>query len=147
MLENKRMSIQNDSRGNAQVVSDGDFILLRLGSAVGVIQINSQTMKPEQMNCTWWYRDDGDGHIFESGIASTKFEVVNWKLKFGTFDLEWSGASDDWGWLYLHKNPNIKFKITQEKPAHDLDLMFDEIKLRDLPESKPYNNTITIDWP
>ena len=104
-------------------------------------------MKPEQMKCKWWYRDDGDGHVFRNGNGSTKSEIVDWQLKFGTFDLEWSGASDKWGWIYLHKHPDIKFHITQQNPTRNLDLLSDTIELRDFPEPKPYDNTITIDWP
>jgi hypothetical protein len=147
-LETERASIQNQSwAGQAQVVANGDYILLRNKSAVGVIQIEFQSMEPEQMKCKWWYRDDGDGHVFRNGIQSSKTEIVDWQLKFGGFDLQWSGASEKWGWIYLHKHPKIKFLITQQNPAHNLDLISDTIGLRDLPNPKPYDKTITIDWP
>jgi len=143
-LEAKRTTIQSQSRGGqAQVIADGDLILLQNDPAVGAVQILGQSMKPEKMKCKWWYRDDGDGDVFTSDNAvSTGAEIVDWQLQFGTFKLEWSGSSENWGWIYMHKHPDIKYRIKQENVKRNLDLLSDTIDLHDLPEPKPYDNTI-----
>lgn len=82
-------------------ILDGTVILLRNGITNAAVVITKQSMNPEVVDYTWYFRSDGkttfgtnDPHV-QTGSVKGGAGIV-----FGSFDVQWSIAGYESGWIY-----------------------------------------------
>ena len=96
--------------GAAFLVEDGDLVLFRKRGTFGALVVTAQGMKPEKMDFEWYYREDGDGNLaipnpgvfHGQGTAEMPTSAAN--IRFGPFELQWSGGDDGFGWVYFPRS-------------------------------------------
>lgn len=100
----------DDSRG----VPDDFVILVRRGNEFGCFIPRNQYKKGESLEYDWYYRTDGlgrfdpddpkvrSGHSFAGPYVQGSGGVV---IKFGRFEIPWSGNGPGWGFVYFDYNP------------------------------------------
>ena len=86
-------------------IPDGSAVVLKNGDAVGVIFVTDQLMDPEQCTFHWLLRTDGrlDFGAKDKGLQEGHKNRAK-TLKFGPFEIEWSGSGDGHGWVYFPKD-------------------------------------------
>ncbi len=132
MIANNRAWLLSHGGSNAALLNDGDIILLRYGDTCGAIVVKAQSMAPEKLEFDWYYRQDGDGRVFErvtavsngASIASIPTSMNN--IHFGPFDLQWSGGDSGMGWFYYPDSSTVEFCIIPQQPLKDIDVMSEQ---------------------
>jgi len=91
-------------------IRSGQIVLLRKGAKnYGAFIPTSQSMVPEQLRFTWYYRTDGNGtfkptetarYRSGSGPVGQDRSVPYNVAQFGPFSLGWSGHDDRQGYIY-----------------------------------------------
>ena len=132
------------SRGIDQFIPDGTVVLVRKAGNFGAFIPYNQQMHPEQLSYQWYYRLDGKGRfdsigtmtgVDSTGDTSFKIPLTHGgfgnpfgNIKFGPFEVEWSGMSQGEGHIYYPHLPgeqilpqDIKICITQETSIVNLD--------------------------
>ena len=157
MQQRERMqSIERENRRDwiqegvdwAQVVADGDLVLIRKGTCSGAFLVKRQTKDPKEMQCEWWYRDDANGNVFANEKSvSHGFSTVDSQLQFGTFRIQWSPATNNFGWISLKYPPErfesdtlpeVYFSISRNHPQPSLDIHAEPHSFSPLPINWPY---------
>ena len=89
-------------------ISNGSVVLVRRqlpdsGRTVyGAFILTKQDNNPEQMSYRWYLRPDGLGR-FDTTVSSFGTEENRHRVRFGPFDVGWSGARIGAGYLYYAK--------------------------------------------
>ncbi len=92
------------------------IILVRSGNTFGCFIPRNQYKQGESAEYDWFYRTDGlgtfdpaDPHV-KSGHDFTGVYVFGsgdtLRIKFGPFNIPWSGNGTDWGFVYYEYNPD-----------------------------------------
>jgi hypothetical protein len=113
VLEQRRRQAADGSHSSTvddgRPIPDGFAVLVRQGDTFGCFIPRNQWKKGESLEYDWYYRSDGlgpfstddpnvqSGHSFAGPYVSGQGPV---KVKFGPFDLEWSGNEPGWGYVY-----------------------------------------------
>lgn len=86
-------------------VIDGEIVLLKRGSAIGIIVPTRQTSEPERIAYDWYYRTDGGGTFRAQDAGKYRRGHVERakEVRFGPFSVSWSVHSDGSGYLYYDK--------------------------------------------
>ena len=82
-------------------VANGAIILLKDGCTNAAIVIENQSADPETVDYTWYLRSDG-GTTFETNNPKVMTGGVKGagSVSFGSFNVEWSTAGNNTGWIY-----------------------------------------------
>ena len=87
-------------------VSDGTVVLLRKGVTNAAFVVTKQSASPEVVNYTWYLRWDGKTTFESNNPATLTGSVKGAKtIAFGPFDINWSTAGSEGGWLYYPGEP------------------------------------------
>jgi hypothetical protein len=87
-------------------VSDGTVVLLRRGVTNAAFVVTKQSASPEVVDYTWYLRWDGKTTFESNNPASLTGSVKGAKsIAFGPFDINWSTAGSEGGWLYYPGEP------------------------------------------
>jgi hypothetical protein len=111
LLSGCSAATQNMSQAIPQPLPDGTVLLLRKKHAFGAIILDRQREFPQQVDFTWYYRDDGgsildphepnvltgQGHSRGSGMP---------EIRFGSFAVGWSVAATGLGYVYYERLAN-----------------------------------------
>ncbi|MDF1811949.1 MAG: hypothetical protein P1V20_07035 [Verrucomicrobiales bacterium] len=137
------------SSAHEVLVHDGDIVLLKNGKHSGAFILKNQSFSPkENTDYQWFYRADGVGTFPVSDPAvSTGIVTDATGVKFGSFDLEWSGGSPGEGWVYYSitagssKKTKAKFQmcITTETDITVIDANDSMWHFRERPDFKAKN--------
>jgi len=91
----------------AFLVEDGDLVLFRKAETFGALVVTAQRLKPEEMEFEWYYREDGGGNLATPnaavvhGESTASIPTSSVNIRFGPFELQWSGGDNGFGWLYF----------------------------------------------
>ncbi len=92
------------SRTPPDPVPDGIVVLVRKSGKYGAFVLRNQTGDPEGAEYDWWYQSDGSGSFDSNSVGVSSGKGTTPKIRFGAFDISWSGNSEGSGWLYYeHK--------------------------------------------
>ena len=84
-------------------IPNGKVVLVRLGDSYGAFILTNQFLNPERMEFTWYLRTDGKSVFDAQDPSVTKGSGSGSKIRFGPFNVSWSGAGDGQGWIcYRH---------------------------------------------
>ena len=127
------------SRAVPTKISNGQVVLVRKREVYGCLMLTAQSAKPETAQFVWRYGTDATGG-FDTSDPNVKWSdapksVQNRKgdlmIKFGPFEIWWSGSLGDKGWIYYAKSPgdeltknDLAICVTEERS-------FDTIRPRD----------------
>jgi hypothetical protein len=97
-------------------VPDDFVILVRSGNTFGCFIPRNQFKKGESVEYDWYYRTDGVGRFSASdpqvkcghGFSGVYVPGIGQSLtiKFGPFEIPWSGNGPGWGFIYFDYNPD-----------------------------------------
>ena len=108
-------SLQSFVIDEGRGVPDDFVVLVRSGNTFGCFVPRNQGKKGESAEYDWYYRTDGigqfnskdpnvkSGHSF-TGMYQPSGESL--KIKFGPFEIPWSGNETGWGFVYFDYNPD-----------------------------------------
>ena len=85
----------------AVAISDGTVVLLKSGITNAAFVVTNQSLSPEVLNYTWFFRTDGRGTFDVKDPACVHGVVTNAKgIAFGPFNIGWSYAGGASGYVY-----------------------------------------------
>lgn len=120
--------VQGISTAIPERVSDGTVVLVRKGHIYGAFILLNQMVDPERTEFLWYYRTDGQGNLGEGPPTVHSGRGRAGPIKFGPFEVSWSGAEDGKGWLYYWKLPgqevgphDLRICVTEHTDVEDLD--------------------------
>ncbi|HEY3855668.1 MAG TPA: hypothetical protein VGO67_14865 [Verrucomicrobiae bacterium] len=101
---------QNTSTQPRQI-HDGGIILLKNGPTNAAVIITVQSLSPEVVDYTWYFRVDG-GTTFETNNPKVAIGTVKGarSIAFGSFKIDWSINTVGIGWIY-YPSHNLVFKL------------------------------------
>jgi hypothetical protein len=86
--------------GVGESIPNGKVVLVRLGDSYGAFILTNQFLNPERMEFTWYLRTDGKSVFDAQDPAVSKGMGSGSKIRFGPFNVSWSGAGNGQGWIY-----------------------------------------------
>jgi len=82
-------------------ISEGTIVLLKSGITNAAFLVTKQSMSPEVLDYTWFFRCDGKSTFDAKDPACVTGVVTNAKgIAFGPFDIQWSTAGGACGYVY-----------------------------------------------
>ncbi len=102
-------------------VVDGQLILVKRSNEVGGFILRNQSASPEQMEYTWYYRNDGSGRLDAANSAVISGTITGaTRVVFASFSVPWSMHSESTGWVYYSAQPIYpRGRITYEMCVTD----------------------------
>jgi hypothetical protein len=116
-------------------VSSGQVVLVRKGEVYGAFVLTSQSSTPEAARFIWRYGTDSAGgfNTGDPGVTSSIDPKPTEKphgapvIRFGPFEITWSGGPNGAGWIYYAKTPGDKLAaddlaicVTDERSMNNL---------------------------
>jgi len=83
-----------------RAIPNGTVVLVRKGHSYGGFILTDQTVRPENMKYSWFYRTDGKGILDSNDPNVFTGHGEGSRIQFGSFEISWSGNQDGRGFIY-----------------------------------------------
>ena len=85
----------------AEFISDGTIVLLKCGITNAAFVVTKQSVSPEVVDYTWFFRYDGKSTFDAKDRACVTGVLSSARgIAFGPFDIQWSTAGTAGGYVY-----------------------------------------------